>query len=157
MNGGGDMLAKDIMSKRVITVFSGTSVEELAGILTGNNISGAPVVDKEGHVIGIVTEKDIMYKNTEPKLPPVADLLGAHIYLGGIKKYNEQLKKILAKNVGELMTKEVVTVDEDTDIRQIAEIMLTNNINRVPVLDKSKKLRGIIGRTDIVRAISKTL
>ena len=151
------MLAKDIMSKRVITVFSDTSVEELAGILTSNNISGAPVVDKEGHVIGIVTEKDIMYKNSEPKLPPVADLLGAHIYLGGIKKYNEQLKKILASNVGELMTKEVVTVNEDTDIREIAELMLTNNINRVPVLDKSNKLRGIIGRTDIVRAISKTL
>ena len=69
------MNAKEIMSKNVITVFPDNSIEELAKILTENNISGAPVIDKDKKVIGIVTEKDILYKGSEPRFPPVAEIL----------------------------------------------------------------------------------
>jgi CBS domain-containing protein len=151
------MKAKDIMSANVLAVFPENSIEELAKLLTDNNISGAPVVDKDRRVIGIVTEKDIMYKDTEPRFPPAANILGAQIFLGSVKKYNTQLRKILATNVKDLMTKDVITVTEDTDIKEVVDIMLENNINRVPVTDHDKKLVGIISRTDIVRYMAKNM
>jgi CBS domain-containing protein len=151
------MKAKDIMIKKVITVSSDTSIEELAGILTANNISGVPVVDKDNNVIGIITEKDILYKDSEPRFPPAVEFLGATIYMGGVRKYNERLKKVLAANVAELMTKDVISVHEDDDIKKIVDLMLEKNINRLPVFDSGHKLSGIIGRSDIVRAIAKTL
>ena len=151
------MNAKEIMSKEVITVFPESSIEELAKLLTGNNISGVPVVDKDKKVIGIVTEKDILYKGTEPRFPPVAEILGAHVFLGSVKKYNTQLKKVLATSVAELMTEDVITTNEDDDIKKIVELMINNNINRLPVLDSENRLCGIISRTDIVKYMSKTL
>ena len=151
------MNAKEIMSKNVITVLPDHSIEELAKILTDNNISGVPVVDKDNNVIGIVTEKDILYKGTEPRFPPVAEILGAHVYLGGVKKYNTQLKKVLATSVAELMTEDVICTHEDDDMKKVVDLMIKNNINRLPVLDSDNKLCGIIGRTDIVKYLAKTL
>ena len=149
------MKAKEIMSKEVITVFPENSVEELAKILTDNNISGVPVVDKENKVVGIVTEKDLLYKGTEPRFPAVAEILGAHVFLGSVKKYNTQLKKVLATSVAELMTQDVITANEDDDIKIIVDLMIKNNINRLPVLDPENKLCGIISRTDIVKYMAK--
>lgn len=151
------MKAKDIMSAKVYAVYADNSVEELAKLLTDNNISGAPVIDRDKKVIGIVTEKDIMYKDTEPRFPPAANILGAQIFLGSVKKYNAQLRKILATSVNDLMTKDVITVTDDTDIKDIVDIMLANNINRVPVTDGDKKLVGIISRADIVRYMAKNM
>ncbi len=151
------MKAKEIMSKKVITVFPDCSVEELAKILVENSISGVPVVDRNNNVVGIVTEKDILYKDAELRFPPFVEILGAYIYLGGVKEYNTQLKKILATNVAELMTKDVICVNEDEDVKSVVELMLKYNINRIPVLDTEQKLCGIIGRADIVRSIAKTL
>lgn len=151
------MKAKDIMSANVIAVFAENSVEELAKLLTDNNISGAPVIDNDRKVIGIVTEKDIMYKDSEPQFPPVANILGAQIFLGSVKEYNTQLRKILATSVNDLMTKDVITVTDDTDVKEIVEVMLENNINRVPVIDKDERLVGIISRADIVRYMAKSM
>jgi CBS domain-containing protein len=151
------MIAKDIMSKNVITAFPDNTIEELAKILTGNNISGVPVVDRDNKVVGIVTEKDIMYRDTEPRFPTGFEFLGAHIYLGGVKVYNDQLKKILATNVEELMTTNVICADENNDIKTVVDLMLKNNINRIPVLDSEQKLSGIISRADIVRSFAKML
>lgn len=149
------MKARDIMSKEVITAFPDNTIEELAKILIKNNISGVPVVDKDNKVVGIVTEKDIIYRDAEPRFPTFFEILGAHIYLGGVREYNDQLKKILATNVAELMTKDVICAYEDYDIKTVVDLMLKNNINRVPVLDSGQKLCGIISRADIVRSIAK--
>jgi CBS domain-containing protein len=151
------MKAKDIMSKEVITAFPDNTIEELAKILTTNNISGVPVVDKDNKVVGVVTEKDIMYRDTELRFPPVVEILGALIYLGGVKEYNDQLKKILATSVAELMTKDVICVYEDYDIKTVVDLMLKNNINRIPVINSNNKLCGIISRADIVKSIAKML
>jgi len=151
------MNAVDIMSKNVITVSDDSSIEQLAEILIKNNVSGVPVVDDDNRVIGIVTEKDIMYKNSEPRFPAAAQILGAQIYLGGVKKYNAQLKKIIATSVRELMTKDVITVHEDDAIKTVVDLMLKHNINRIPVLDKNDRLCGIISRADIVKNIAQAI
>ncbi len=150
------MKVKDLMSKKVFTVKKDTTVEEIAHILTENNISGVPVVDDQDKVIGIVTQKDLLYKEIEPRFPAVVEILGGLIFLKGVKHYQEELKKLVAIKAEDLMTKKVVTVSEDDDIEKVAELMVERDINRIPVL-KEGKLSGIIGRADVVRYIAKTM
>ena len=148
------MKAKDIMETNVISVSEDTSVEEMANILTDNNISGVPVLNEECRVVGIVSQKDIIYKDVEPRFPPVAEILGGLIYLGGVKHYNEELKKLVATTAEEIMTKEVITAYENDEIGEIAELMVENDINRIPVLHDDGRLAGIISRADIVKYIA---
>ncbi|MDQ2085615.1 CBS domain-containing protein [Herbivorax sp. ANBcel31] len=150
------MKAKDIMSKDVVTVKKDATVEEIAHVLTDKNISGVPVVDEENRVIGIVTEKDMLYKNVKPHFPPVVEILGGLIFLKGVKKYNDELKKLVATKAEEIMTKEVFTVDEDYDIDNIATLMVEKDIKRIPVV-KDSKLTGIISRADILKYIAKSM
>ncbi len=150
------MKVKDLMSKKVFTVKKDTTVEEIAHILTENNISGVPVVDDQDKVIGIVTQKDLLYKEIEPRFPAVVEILGGLIFLKGVKHYQEELKKLVAIKAEDLMTKKVVTVSEDDDIEKVAELMVERDINRIPVL-KDGKLSGIIGRADVVRYIAQTM
>jgi len=77
------MLARDIMNRQVITVQEDATIEELAGILTENHISGAPVVNKEGKMVGIVTDADLIHKDTNPRTPGFFNILGAIIYVSG--------------------------------------------------------------------------
>ena len=115
------MLAKDIMTKKVITVSPLTTVKDLAKSLTENDISGVPVADKTGKLLGIVSATDIVAKG--------------------------------AKQVKAIMSRKVISVTEDTPVEEIANLLTTHKINRVPVL-RGKKLSGIVSRADIVRAIA---
>ncbi len=147
------MKVKDLMSTKVFTVKKDTTVEEIAHMLTENKISGVPVVDDEYRVIGIVTQKDLLYKEIEPRFPAVVEILGGLIFLKGVKHYQEELKKLVATKAEDIMTKKVVTVSEDDEIEKVAELMVERDINRLPVI-KGGKLSGIIGRADVVRYIA---
>ena len=147
------MKASQIMSKNVITVKRDTTIEDIAHILTNNKISGVPVVDDENRVVGMVTEKDLLYKDIEPHFPPVIEILGGLIFLKGVKKYNEELRKLVATKAEDIMTKDIITVEEDMTVGRIAELMIEKEINRLPVL-KDDKLTGIISRADVVRSMS---
>jgi CBS domain-containing protein len=76
----------------VITVQEDSSIEEAAEILTKHNISGAPVVNKEGKIVGMVTEGDLLHKETNPRTPAFLNILGAFIYIKGIERYREDFK-----------------------------------------------------------------
>ena len=115
------MLAKDIMTKKVITVSPLTTVKDLAKTLTGNDISGVPVADKTGKILGIVSATDIVAKS--------------------------------GKQVKAIMSQKVISVTEETPVEEIANLLTTHKINRVPVL-RGKKLVGIVSQADIVRAIA---
>lgn len=150
------MKARDIMSSNVITVNKETSIEEIAHILTENNISGVPVVDEGYRVVGMVTQKDLLYKDISPKKPAMMEILGAIIYLKGAHEYNEELRKIAASKAGDIMTKNVYTVQPDTEVERVAELMVERDVNRIPVVEGGK-LIGIISRADIVRYIAKKM
>lgn len=146
------MIAKDIMSKNVITIKKDATIEEIARLLTEKNISGVPVVDDDDKLIGIVSEKDLIYKDVDPKFPSYIEVLGGVFFVDGIKQYEEKLKKLLANRAEDIMTAKVIAVNEDTDIKEIAELMIEKSVNRVPVL-KDGNLVGIVSRGDIVRSL----
>ena len=145
--------AKDIMTKEVITVRKDASIEELSELLVKNKISGVPVTDEKGNLLGIVTEADIIVKDTDLHFPRYFKLLDAIIYLESLNKFRENLKKHLATKVEDIMTIRVRTIEPDTPTSEIAEIMLDKKINRLPVIDSRGGIAGIVTRADIVKSM----
>jgi len=148
------MLAKDIMTKDVITVRPEDDVDKVAQLLLENKISGIPVVDENHRVIGMITEKDLMIKATELKVPFYLTLFDSIIFLENPIRLKNDLKKYTASQVKDAMTEKVHWVAEDTPVSEIAEMMQKENINRVPVL-RHGKIIGIVTRNDILKSITK--
>ena len=148
------MLAKDIMTREVISVSKNDSLEEVARILLEEKISGVAVVDADRHVIGIVTEKDLIVKAGELKMPFYVTLFDSIIFLENPIRFNNNLKKFTASQVEDAMTTKVIMVEEDTEVSRIVEIMQDKQVNRVPVV-RHGKLVGIISRNDILKSLVK--
>lgn len=146
------MLAKDIMTRDVITVTPHTKVEKVASLLIDNKISGIPVVDSDNRVIGVVTEKDLIVKASELKVPFYVTLFDSIIFLENPIRFNNELKKYVASEVKDAMTKNVLVVEEDTPVTEVVAIMQKKKVNRVPVV-RNGKLVGIITRNDILKSM----
>lgn len=147
------MLAKDIMTKDVISVKSQDLVEDVIKILMDKNISGVPVVDDEDHIIGIVTEGDLIYRSKKLRIPTFFSILDGYVFLESTKTIEKQLKKMVGYRVEDVMTTEVITVGDEQTVEEVATIMTKKKINRVPVV-KDNRLVGIISRRDIIRSYS---
>lgn len=147
------LTAAEIMQPHVITVKADATVQELAGILAKKKISGMPVVDDQNHVVGIVSEGDLVSIDADIHFPHYIELLGNIIYLESVKKYEERLHRAAATQVGDLMTTDVISVQKDARLNEIATLMTDKQVNRLPVLD-GDVLVGIIARADVVRAIA---
>ncbi len=147
------MLVKDIMTKDVITVSSDDSVEKCAKLLQENDISGLPVIDEEDHVVGIVTEGDLIRRASRIKAPGYLEILGGLIYLGSPKKFVDELQRAMAVTAGQLMSIDVVSIRPDDKVEKAATVMVEKGINRLPVLDVRDKLIGIVSRRDIMGSL----
>ena len=115
------MNAKDIMTRDIITVTPNMSVKKLAMLLIKSQISGAPVSGKNGKIIGIVSEADIVAKK--------------------------------GRDVRAIMSKKVISIAEETSVKQIARLMTTHGIKRLPVM-RGDDIVGIVSRADIVNAVA---
>jgi len=128
--------ARNIMTKEVIAISHNTSIREAEEILKKNKITGLPVIDKDGKMVGIVSEKHLL---------SIYDVKGEEV-----DQYAFRLPYEYRTWVEEIMTKEVISVNEETSLKEICEIMVKNHIHRVPVLRK-KKVVGIISTMDIAK------
>jgi CBS domain-containing protein len=150
------LTAKEIMTKDVITVKPDTSIEELASLLVEHQISGAPVVDDSGNLYGIVTENDLISRSKRLHIPTVVSFLDAAIYLESSKKFEQEVKRLTATKVGEICTRKVVTISEDTPIVDIATTMDEKKVYLLPVVRNGKVL-GIVGKRDMVKAAARQM
>ena len=148
-----ELLARDVMVKKVITINKNASVAELSELLIKNKISGVPVVDDSGKLVGIATEGDLIVRDADLHFPRYFKLLDSIIYLESLNKFKRNLRKYLGTKVEDVMTSKVKIVKEDTPVNVVANIMVRNNVNRVPVLDNDGNLVGIITRADIVKSM----
>jgi len=144
------MKARDIMTTKLVTVGPETSVKDVVALLVEHKVSGIPVVDAEGKVLGMVSEGDVLRKKIAPKTPDVLSILGAMVYYDGAKEYQEAFRKMAANTAQEIMTEPAITVDVDDDFGKVGQVILDHHIKRVPVLDKGK-LVGLISRSDLVK------
>lgn len=145
------MQAKDIMTRRVITVTRDTQVSEIAKLLLERHISAVPVVDGDERIIGIVSEGDLIIRQDigtdEHKHSWWLRLINDNATLAG------DYLKSHGKTAGDVMTVNLVTVKEDTPVGEIARLMEQNNIKRVPVID-GDKIVGLVSRANIIRQIA---
>jgi CBS domain-containing protein len=148
-----ELKVREIMTTDVITVRAETTVGELADILAQNKISGVPVVDGEGRVLGMVSEADIILQDADLHFPYYIQFLESVIYLQSVHKFEERFRKAFGTKVSEVMSGEVVAVSPETTVREVATLMADRNVNRLPVTE-NEKLVGIVTRGDIVRAIA---
>ena len=145
--------AKDIMTTDVIVAKKGDTIANVAKILISGKIGGLPVIDEENKVIGIISETDIIKKEKRAHSTPFINVLEGIIFLDDINKMEKDLRDIAAYKVEELMSKNIVKVNEDQDFDDVANIMIKKSINRVPVVDENNILKGIICRYDIIKAM----
>lgn len=137
---------RDVMTKNVVTVNGNADLHEAAHLLSENRISGMPVVDEINHVIGVISEADLLI---------LAGLQREH-------SFKDILRNILGEplpgrkrgdRVKDVMSFPPVTSKAEDDVREVAQIFDERRIKRLPVVDDEGKLIGIISRGDIVRAI----
>ncbi len=148
------LAARDIMTTEVITVSPETLVSDLAETLAGKNISGLPVVDANGALVGIVTQSDLVERVQELELPPAINILDFHVYLQIPSHSIQKVQKMLGTTVADVMTTKVITVSPETPVPQVALLMEKHKIHTIPVLDQGK-IVGIIGKMDLVRAVAR--
>src|SRR5699024_8365419 len=143
------MLIKDIMTREVITVKEGDTVEKCAGLLSKHHLSGLPVVDEQNYVIGIISEGDILKHNTEVEIPAFLEILGGIIYLNNANKYFEDVKKSMGRFVKTVMTDDVITIGDNEEVETAAEMLTQQKIKRLPDLNDEGKMDGIEARQDV--------
>jgi CBS domain-containing protein len=140
------------MTTEVITVSPQTKVLDLARLLAHNKINGAPVVDDDGRMVGIVTQSNLIDRAKKFELPHVISILDAHFYLERPSTLKKNLEKLMGNLVADIMTAPPVTITADTEVDEIATIMARRQVHTLPVLEDNK-LIGIIGKIDIIRAL----
>lgn len=145
-----EVKVRDLMTTDVVTVTPETTLKEAAAVLVGRRISGVPVVDSGGAVLGVLSEADILVKESGG---------GEHRregMLGWLFERDFELEdKLAATRVGEAMTSPPITVRPNAPVHKAAARMVEEGINRLPVVDR-EKLVGIVTRADLVRAFTRT-
>jgi CBS domain-containing protein len=148
------LTAQDLMNTNIIAVTRDTAVRELAKILAANRISGAPVVDGLGQVIGVVTESDLIFQNKRVHIPTALAILDAFIFLEDPDKMEQEMKKMAGTTVADICTFKPVTVRENTPIEEVATLMAEKKVHTLPVLDENGQLVGVLGKSDLIRMIA---
>jgi CBS domain-containing membrane protein len=137
----------EVMTKDVAAVFGDTPLKDVASIMAANNVSGVPVIDVDGKVIGVVSEKDLLSvmggRSAKTFMEVIAQCLKGRSCLA---------VPVIEKVAGDIMSAPALTVREDTAVVEVAGLFTQRGINRVPVVDKNGRMVGIVSRGDIVRS-----
>jgi CBS domain-containing protein len=142
------MRIEQVMTRDVISVSPDTPLKEVARMLTSNRISGLPVCEADGTVVGVVSELDILRKEQ-------GVLAGAATTTSRLRpRANQADRRAQARTAGEAMTAPAVTIEPRATVAEAARLMVSLKVNRLPVLDESA-LVGIVTRADLIRAFER--
>lgn len=146
--------AKDIMTTTLVTLTPDMEITQAAKLLFDNHVNGAPVVGKDGKMIGILCQSDLIVQQKKIPIPSLFTFLDGFIPLTSLKKIEKTIQKIAATTVRDAMTANPVSVHPDTNIEEIAALMVDKNFHSLPVEDNGR-LVGIIGKEDILQTLIK--
>ncbi len=138
-----------IMTEDVVSIGPETPVPEAARLMWENKLGSLPVVEN-GRLIGMLTDFDMIARESKYDAPMYVPFLDAYFRIPGSGD-PEQLRRILATTARELMTTPVVTITPETTVQEAATIMYDQRLNTLPVVDVSHHMVGVVSRADIVR------
>ncbi|MBI2065406.1 MAG: CBS domain-containing protein [Candidatus Yanofskybacteria bacterium] len=144
------VLAKDLMTKEVVSVHPETNLLDVAKILAEHNFDGVPVIDNDSKVVGIVTEYDLINKTSAVHLPTL------QIVLRNLPQFKAEeshfQEEILSLKVSDIMNKDPLTIEADLPYDEIIKLFKEHHkVNPIPVVDKDHKIIGVISRFDVLR------
>ena len=143
-----------IMSTPAITLSPDSTVEEAVGVLVSNEIGGAPVVDTEGKLVGLVDDDDLIVSEARLHAPTTIEILGAYIPLpGDLRRFNEEVRQALGRTVAEIMDDHPPTVTDAATVEDAATALHDHGVSRLPVLDAAGKVVGVVTTGDLLKAL----
>ena len=144
----------DVMTSDPIVVKPQTPLQDAIKILAEKKLSGLPVVDDAGKLVGIISETDLMWQETGIEPPPYIMFLDSVIYLQNPARYNKEIHKALGQTVGDVMNDKPISISPERSVRAAARIMHDKKVRRLPVVDSEAKILGIITQSDVIRMMS---
>jgi CBS domain-containing protein len=144
--------ARDIMTTDLITVSPDMEIAAAAKILLDRRINGAPVVDEDNNLVGILCQSDLIAQQKKLPIPTLFTFLDGIFQLTSAKQIEKQVRKIAALKVSEAMTSRPVTVAPDTGLEAVAALMVDSNFHTLPVVAEGR-LVGVVGKEDVLRTL----
>jgi hypothetical protein len=144
----------EVMSSPVLQVQRDTLLQEAVKLMSDHHISGLPVLSEAGELVGELTEKELMVRESGFDAGPYVMLLDAVIYLRNPLHWDRQVHQVLGNLVGDVMGTHPHTCDLRTSLPQAASQLHEHGIQRLFVLDEAGKLAGVLTRGDVVRALA---
>jgi CBS domain-containing protein len=144
----------DIMTTEIITITKDTDITQASRILLDNRINGAPVLDNNGNLVGILCQSDLIAQQKSLPIPTIFTFLDGYIQLTSMKHLEKEIEKIAATKVSQAMTPSPVTVKRDTTIEEAAMLMVDKKFHTLPVVDDYGTLIGIVGKEDILKTLN---
>jgi CBS domain-containing protein len=145
------MKVRDSMTSPVVTVNPAATVAEVARLMLERNLSGLPVVDPDGRMVGLITKADVVEKHAQVHLPVYLGILGYAIPFR-VRHSDDDIRHVLAVTAGDLMRKNPVVIDPESTIDKAATLMVEHSVDPIPVVE-DEQLVGIIGYDDIIRVL----
>lgn len=143
------MRIAEVMSTSLVTVGTNTPLKAAANAMLEAGVSGLPVVDDDGRLVGIITEADFVAQEAAKDVPRRRRLLNA-LFGNGADKISD------AEKVGDIMSTSIATVRSDYPVARAAHEMVDVEVKRLPVVDEGGTLVGIVSRADVVRAFARS-
>ncbi len=144
----------EAMTPLPVVVKPQTPLNEAIKILAERRVSGLPVVGDDDRLVGIISETDLMWQEAGVTPPAYIMFLDSVIFLQNPATYERDLHKALGQTVGEVMSKDPITIFADKPLKVAAQLMHERDVRRLPVVDKDNLVIGILTRGDIVRAMA---
>jgi CBS-domain-containing membrane protein len=151
-----ELTVGDIMDPDPVTVSPRDDVASLIKLLREHELPGVAVVDDDGLLVGIVTEKDLILREDDADLhlPHYIEIFGGVIFLEPLQHLEDKLRKAFANKVEEMMTADVDTISPEASVHEAARMISQSGHNRLPVVEDGK-LVGIVTRVDSLEALSR--
>lgn len=146
-------LVRQVMTTDVLSFRPEDKVQTAAEAMAARSIGGAPVVDDDGTVVGMLRDDDLIVSDVRLHAPTVISVLGAYLELpSSASRFDKEVRKAIGATVGDVMTGNPKTCSEDDTLEQVATVLHEHDLSRLPVV-RDGKLVGIVSRGDIVKAI----
>jgi len=147
------MKVRELMTRNPVHIAPQTAVAEIAHVLIEHKINGVPVIDAEGHLLGIVTGGDLVHRAADERLEPRESVWKENFYYSVFRRHKPEQDKAEGNTAGQVMTREALTVTPESNVTVAARLLADHNIKSLPVIEDAR-LIGMISRFDLLKCLA---